>query len=444
MYIGEFDGEHSGIGQYIDDNNNIKYNGIFIEGNYFDGISKCYHPQYDDIVYEGSIINNKFNGNGIHYIYDSPGEINEIFEGFFENGKIKRGKHICKDNNFINMEFEGNFYENSCEGICIKYHNEICGNKNFSITVKNYEYDREIYIGRFENFYILNGEGEIRNRHNTIIYKGIFYNGLWFDGNNKYYNPSTNDIIFEGNIINGRINGYGKYYGYNGCNHSGLYKYIEGYFLEGEINYNHITSYSGNFSYIAENELCSNPEFNNFNVEYFDCNIVNSEIINGKKIITINKKKNKKFTIIYENKISKLTEYVNGDGFTYTGIFNSCTGIHNSDIYKLSTKINGEGSIINDSGIIKFTGKIFYGLCFNGKNKLFNLENLIIYESNTTELFGNKFKIYKEGLLSIYCYNIINDECHCNIYKNGVFCKNIVYDYNSNGDIYHELIKKYK
>ena len=108
---------------------------------------------------------------------------------------IKKVFSFLKDNLKLNMI------------ICCKELQNIC-----SLDIKDYKK----ISGKYKIDGI-NGKGKEYNVNtNQIIFEGEYLNGKR-NGNGKEYLINTNQIIFEGEYLNGKRNGIGKeYYNYNG------------------------------------------------------------------------------------------------------------------------------------------------------------------------------------------------------------------------------------
>jgi len=442
-YIDENGNEHielyTGKGKYIDSSGIVKYTGTFINGQYFDGNNKLYHIEYDLVVYEGDIKNNKYNGYGINHVYykedtrynnhvyckeDNNIIIDQIWEGIFVDNRLVEGKLTQYNGGIIYSILDGKYYDNNGgdinENIFINFEGTETHYDSLDIVAPNYNYIKRIYKGTFDISNNLHGlKGEIKNKHGTIIYSGQFWHGLWFDGNNKYYNTDHDVIVFEGNIINNKINGYGKLYGYN--DKGDLDYYTEGIFNNYELtsdtqwhrpngdfiksmrkNYNGIHIYVGTieFSKYKTGELIIN----------------NTIIVDNKPINYIEK-------IKYIDGEETVYEYIdNTNELIYTGTFSNCK-------YNFSNhKLHGEGVVMYKNGNIKYNGTFYYGF-YNKNNKLYDpVNDNLVYESlDKDKLNGDKFKIFQDGLLYLDC-EINNDtvlSLNCKIYENGLFKKRI-------------------
>ena len=182
-------------------NNNLKMSGqgelffpkenVFVKGNWKDGIFYKGRIYGKDMIYEGEIKNNQYNGYG--KLIDT--KKNEIYEGNFKNNQ-KHGEGVL----------------------------------TFG--------DKSKYIGNFENDEF--SEGELK-WINGDYYKGNFKDGIFNgEGNIKIKNGSE----YEGNFLNGLYNGKGVFKWKNGDSYDGHYSYgiKEG---KGKYTFNNKNSYDG-------------------------------------------------------------------------------------------------------------------------------------------------------------------------------------------------------
>ncbi len=446
IYKGDFDHKITGIGDYIDNLGN-KYSGMFINGCYFDGNNKCYYPHSGLIAYEGNIENNKINGYGTKYYYDSDNKLVEKQEGMFYNDNLVEGEKTFYEYNLIESIHEGKFYYDNTQEennhIIFDGTYTVFNHNNIGKTPPNYDYDKRVYKGTFDINMKLHGNGEVINRHGTLLYSGKFYHGSWFDGNNKYYNIDHDELVLEGNIINDKINGYAKIYFYD--SKGILESYIEGMFN----NYNCIYDYEfppADISHIEEwYSDALNGQFIHYrnkngivynytgiikDGKYFDGELVidnTSTEYNGPYYFNTIKYIKK---IKYTNGERILYEYIDHkNNLTYTGTFSG-----ENDQHRYDDKLHGQGKVTDKHNNTKYIGNFHYGYYIEN-NKLYNISNNnLVYESlEKDKLFGNKFKIYKDGLLKL-CGEIDEKSklCKCKLYKDGVWEKNINYSETEN------------
>ena len=171
-------------------------------------------------IYEGEIINDKFEGNG-KYIYSSG----EYYIGQWKNN-LRNGKGILYYKN-NNIKYEGDFVKDKFEG-------------NGKYIWENGEY----YIGQFKND-LNNGKGKIYYKNGNIEYEGDFVEDK-FEGNGKYVYEDeqyyigefkngykngkgimyykNGDIEYDGNFLEGKFDGEGKYVYENGDYYIGHFK----------------------------------------------------------------------------------------------------------------------------------------------------------------------------------------------------------------------------
>ena len=194
-------------------NNNIFYNPEQYEGSYvnnkFEGFGKYFYDTgehyegewknglrngkgklYDEknhIKYDGDWIDDKKEGYGI-YIWDNG----ERFEGEWKND-LRNGKGVDYYKN--GDKYEGNWVNNKREGVG-KY------------IYKNGDY----YFGEYKKHFA-NGKGTEFYKNGKIKYEGDFVNDK-YEGNGKQV--YENDDYYIGEFKNNKKNGKGKYYYKNG------------------------------------------------------------------------------------------------------------------------------------------------------------------------------------------------------------------------------------
>ena len=173
-------------------------------------------------------MNGKRNGKGKEYLFG-----NLIFEGEYVNGK-RNGKGKKYDYNG-KLKFEGEYYENqrilfvsnNQKDNLTKFNKKECQNSNESINgkIKVYDYltDNLIFEGEYLNGK-RNGKCKEYNDKGTLIFEGEYLNGKKWEG--KMYYPLNNEV-FE--IKNGR--GWNIEYDYSNSR-----KIFEGEYLNGERN----------------------------------------------------------------------------------------------------------------------------------------------------------------------------------------------------------------
>ena len=185
---------------------------VYIIGNWENGIFNKGKVYYPNIIYEGEISNNIFNGKGI--LKYNNGEI--IYEGNWKNGNLEgNGKMIFKDKKVYNGNFENG---------------EING-KGEMIFDNGIYYKGDFINGKF------NGNGLLKNINNQWEYNGNFQNDK-FNGKGKFI--FNNGDSYEGNYLNNEKNGEGNYIFKKGYFFKGIWKNNipeEGYFIINNITY---------------------------------------------------------------------------------------------------------------------------------------------------------------------------------------------------------------
>ena len=230
----------------FDDDNNMIYKGEYLNEKR-NGKGKEFKDNL--MIFEGEYKNGKRNGKGKEYYY---GKI--IFDGEYKNGKRNgKGKEY---NNLGDIIFEGEYlYDHKWNG----KHYDKEGNLQYELNngngkIKEYDYyntlifDGEYLNGnkwkgkifeediddklRFEGEYLdgkLNGKGK-EYKDNNLIFEGEYLNGNRWNGKGKEYNYQ-NQLVFEGEYLNGnRWKGKGKEFNY------GYELRFEGEYLNGQWN----------------------------------------------------------------------------------------------------------------------------------------------------------------------------------------------------------------
>ena len=334
----------------------MKLSAIFIVEDK-NGKRREYDSYSDELIYEGECLNNKRNGIGKEY---SNGNL--IFEGEYSNGKRKKGKLYDKYgflifegefsqgkewwngygkeyDKFHNLLFEGE-YINGKRGKGIISENKI-NNKIYLkdsedniVDLKNQkenklkyfkEYD-EINNLIFEGEYLngkRNGKGKEYNKNNYIIFEGEYLNGQR-NGKGKEYYENSEIIKYEGEYLNGKRNGKGNEYKSEKLIFEG--EYLSEHKKEGKEYYeNGKLKYEGEFLFnkywngkaydYSEDKIY---EFKNGNCNFFkeyDCEgnlVFEGEYVNGRK----NGKGKEYYNSCYEGKY--LNNKRNGKGSEYT------------------------------------------------------------------------------------------------------------------------------
>ena len=193
-FIIDIDGEKCIFSGEIDDNNQLKGEGILkfengkkIEGNFLNGKLHGFgkYTDEDGNYYEGTFDNGKLNGNG---------KIIKI--------KNNNDKSLNSTKTLLNkIIYNGNIKNFKKEG----YGKEVCA-----------EY---IYEGNFHND-MKNGKGKIELINNGEFYEGEFTNDK-ITGYGHYIWPNEHEYI--GDFIDGEMNGKGKYKWPDGSEYEGEY-----------------------------------------------------------------------------------------------------------------------------------------------------------------------------------------------------------------------------
>lgn len=171
----------SGTVKILDDQGILRYQGE-VEQGVCQGQGRLY-DQNGELVYEGSFVNNKFEGD---------------LGTLYKDGEIL---------------YQGGFQENAYQGQGQLYHEE------------HYLYQE----GHFVNGQ-LDGEGTIYKADGHILYTGHFSNGL-YNQSGVLYNEDYNRIDYDGEFVKGIAEGQGKLLDSSG------FMYYQGQMHEGSIDY---------------------------------------------------------------------------------------------------------------------------------------------------------------------------------------------------------------
>ena len=201
-YIGEITNEEipNGKGKYIFKNGEI-YEGSIIEDK-FEGYGKYIYENGE--YYIGQWKEDLRNGKGI--LYYKNGKIK--YDGEFLNDKFEgNGKYIWENDEYYIGQFKDGF--NNGKGILyykngkIKYDGEFLNDK-FEGYGKYIYQDDQYYIGQFKNG-LKDGKGILYYKDGNIEYEGNFKEGK-YDGEGKYIYENGDYYIgqFKDDLYNGK------------------------------------------------------------------------------------------------------------------------------------------------------------------------------------------------------------------------------------------------
>jgi antitoxin component YwqK of YwqJK toxin-antitoxin module len=236
------------------------------------------------------------------------------------------------------LEFEGEYLNDKKNGKGKEYNTQ----KNELIYEGEYLNDKK------------NGKGKEYNLKNELIFEGEYLNGKRWNGKAydkngsvvyelkdgkgkiKEYNNKYGYLEFEGELINGEINGKGKEY-----NFKGIIKY-EGEYLNGKRN-GKGKEYNDNGNLIFEGEYK-----------------------NGNKWKRIIKDKNYLYHYYYYYSSITNSKYINGEMYSKTEIYEKYKGISYEGEY-LNWEKHGKGKEMDKYCNIIFEGEYKKGKRWNGK-----------------------------------------------------------------------------
>ena len=220
------DGKINGHGTLYDPEENLRYQGEFLEDQY-SGMGESYYRN-GNVQYVGQFEANQYEGKG--KLYDEEGVL--IYEGDFSQGLYEGSGtlyyadgHIRYCGGFSRGLYDGVgvlFYENGVTS----YEGEFLQGKR-SGSGKVYEEDGELlYDGTFSQDRY-EGDGTLY-RNGKIVGQGSFHTGVLTSGTAVYYDRKGK-LLFQGDIDNGLYDGQGKLYS------AGILIY-EGGFAEGKYH----------------------------------------------------------------------------------------------------------------------------------------------------------------------------------------------------------------
>ena len=331
--------------------NAFNYN-IICEGEYLNGKKQGIAKEYyldGKLLFEGEYLNGKRNGTG--KVYNSDKKL--LFEGEFLNGKRNgSGKLYYSDGKLLS---EGEYL------------------KGKVWNVKEYDKNGNI-IGELKD-----GKGNliIYNKLDIKIFEGEYINGLLNGKGKEYYNNGI--LKYEGEYTNNLRNGKGKGYYLNGTIH------FEGEYLYGKIW--NITEYGMN-----KNVINVFKEGKGYRKQYYQFNnlFCESENISGLK--------NGKGKEYYNNgKLKFEGEYINGNRNGKGKIYNKNSNLIFEGEFLYNQLIKGKVYI---NGKLEYEGEYLYNRKYNGKG--YDEKGNIVYELNhgfgkVKEYYFNNDQLYFEG-----------------------------------------------
>ena len=371
IYKGQFlNGKKSGKGkEYYDDQ-------LIFEGEYLFGKRKKGIEYVKGIKeYEGEyLLNKKWNGVG----YDENGNISyQIKNG---NGRVKEyfpNRNIMYENEYKKGKKEGKGTEYHSNG-CIKFNGEYKNDKKWNGIGFNNK-NELIYELKDGKGYVYEYDDIFEN----IIFEGEYINGERNGKGKEYEKYDGKTLIFEGEYKDGQRNGKGKKY------YSGVFIKYEGEYSKGLKNgkgkeyftYSRILSYEGEYK-DGRKEGKGIEYYINEEIK-FEGYFLNGEIWDG---------------IGYEMDSNNYFIIKNGNG--YIKEYDEYGNLFFEGEYKNGEK-NGEGKEYNNNVLI-YEGKFSNGIRIeNGKGKEYDsVTNKLIYDGNYLNgKRDGKGKIYFNGVV---------------------------------------------
>jgi len=341
------------------------FEGEFLNGRK-NGKGKEYYSLSHNLLFEGKYLNGQRNGKGKEYNYRENKTI--IFEGEYLNGKRNGNAKIYFKNGYVHIQGEYLFnkpwnvkYYDKDGSLMGEVKNGKGKIRDFSIDNPDIVVEREYLYGE------ANGIGKIFFKNNLIL-EGEFLNGK-LNGKGKEYNL-IGEMIFEGEYIdNHKIKG--KEYLDGKLIYDGEYLFDrkfngKGYDKDGKLIYELI---NGNGTVIEEiDDIIFEGEYLNgrkhgkgkyYKNDYlfYDGEFKNGEA-NGKGKVF-----NESGQLMYEGDIKNTIPYGKGKKFYPNGQL-----MYEGDI--VYGKFHGKGKYYMYNGILCFDAEFFEGK-IHGKTKLY-------------------------------------------------------------------------
>ena len=182
-------------GILYDNNNNEIYKSLLKEQNH-NAKSVTIYDDYGNIKYIGDFFDFKYNGKGCLYYKNDYFTKNEkiYYEGIFGRDKFINGTLFSPKGDKL---YEGEFFDN--------YPNE---GKNITIynINRNIEYLGDLFDGKFNEYGKLFENREFC--YENLRYEGQFKDGLYHGfGKGKVYKEKYSEFLYEGNFIEGKMEG---------------------------------------------------------------------------------------------------------------------------------------------------------------------------------------------------------------------------------------------
>ena len=328
------------------------------------GKGKEYSKDKNILIFEGEYLNNKRNGKGIEY--DNDGLLQ--FEGEYLNGKRSgKGKEY-----FFNgkLKYEGEYLNGERTG----------KGKEYFINGNSY------FIGEYLNGKKWNGKGFNKYGGNAFRIK---------NGNGYILIYDTyDDLIFEGNYFNGKINGYGYEY-----ENDGKKIKFEGEYLNG-IRHGKGKEYNIIGDIIFKGQYLNGKKWN---CKMFDDN--------NKLIFELKNGKGFGQECRFDCEKKYIGEFLNGErsgkGKEYNNILqrffvhgNEKRAIKYELLFEgeyLNGKRNGKGKKYykdNEEGGLKFEGEYLNGKKWNGKG--YDINGKLAYEIKNGGGYVKKYFSYNK------------------------------------------------
>ena len=328
-FEGEYlNGKRYGKGkEYYDYENILKFEGEYLNGKIWNGIGydennqiiyeikngKGWIKEYDygTLIFEGEYINGEKNGKAKEYFKNEYLEVVLIFDGEYKNDKKWNGKGYCH-------KFKKCYEIKNGEGIMIEY------NK-----------DRQFFICEYKNG-MRNGFGREFDEFGRLIFEGQYLDGAINGIGREICN---NSIIFQVRYINGKRFGKGIEYDRD-VKELFIGEYLYGYKVKGKEIINGEIEYEG--FYLLNNKWEGQGFDKKGNIIY--------ELINGNGKVKEYLGGNLKFEGEYLNGLrhGKGKEYYDKDSLIFEGEY-------------LNGKRNGKGKEYNGSGKLLFEGEYLNG-----------------------------------------------------------------------------------
>ena len=346
---------------------------LIFEGYYTNGKRNGRGKEYDgDTIFEGEFLNGIKNGKGVEYNQKSI-----LFEGEYLNGKKWNG--IAKEYYYFKYssdKYKLKFVGNYCDGVKIGIEYDSEGDLLFEGKyLDDKKWNGTIINNNGFLYHIKNGNGKVKrySKDGILIFEGEYINGE-LNGKGKEHDNKCGKLIFEGEYLNGK-QWNGKIKEYIVGNHDDCCGRRESdeWELEDEEEENtknkNILKFEG--EYLNGKRNGKGKEYDNDGKLIYE-----GEYLNG------NRKEKKNNKNHFHKNIYVLLRL---EGNLKNGLLDGIVkkyhkrGLEFEGEY-LNGERNGKGKEYNQNDKLIFEGEYLDGKIWNGKGKEFDYKENLIFE----------------------------------------------------------------